>query len=101
MGYKFEKLEVWKLALEYVNLIYGVAEKLPGFEEYNLKSQIVRDGTGIGLNTWPVKWKDISRAKPKAQQARAIPNRHGFKVLQFVHSWKRWHANISLRNGVI
>jgi four helix bundle protein len=50
MPYKFEQLEVWKLALEYVNLIYAIAEKLPAFEEYNLKSQIVRAGTGIALN---------------------------------------------------
>jgi four helix bundle protein len=50
MPYKFEKLEVWKLALEYVNLIYEIADKLPAFEEYNLKSQIVRAGTGIALN---------------------------------------------------
>lgn len=50
MPYKFEKLEVWELALEYVNLIYRIAEKLPAFEEYNLKSQIVRAGTGIALN---------------------------------------------------
>lgn len=50
MPYKFENLEVWKLALEYVNLIYGIAEKLPAFEEYNLKSQIVRASTGIALN---------------------------------------------------
>jgi len=50
MPFKFEKLEVWKLALEYVNLIYGIAEKLPSLEEYNLKSQIIRAGTGIALN---------------------------------------------------
>lgn len=50
MPYKFEQLEVWKLALEYGNLVYAIAEKLPAFEEYNLKSQIVRAGTGIALN---------------------------------------------------
>lgn len=50
MPYKFEKLEVWKLAMEYLNLIYGIADKLPAFEEYNLKSQIIRAGTGIALN---------------------------------------------------
>ena len=50
MPYKFEQLEVWKLALEYVDLIYGIAQKLPAFEEYNLKSQIIRAGTGIALN---------------------------------------------------
>ena len=50
MPYKFEKLEVWKLALEYLNLIYVIANKLPSFEEYNLKSQVVRAATGIALN---------------------------------------------------
>ncbi len=50
MPYKFEKLEVWKLALEYLNLIYAIANKLPALEEYNLKSQIVRAATGISLN---------------------------------------------------
>ena len=32
MGYKFEKLEVWQLALEYADLIYALAEKLPPVE---------------------------------------------------------------------
>jgi len=50
MAYKFEKLEVWQLALEYLSLIYAVAENSPPIEEYNLKSQIVRAGTGITLN---------------------------------------------------
>ena len=50
MAYKFEQLEVWNLALEYLNLIYRIGEKLPAIEEYNLKSQIIRAGTGIALN---------------------------------------------------
>jgi len=48
--FKFEQLGAWKLALEYINLIYGIAEKLPSLEEYSLKSQIVRAGTAIALN---------------------------------------------------
>jgi len=28
MPYKFEKLEVWKLVMEYLRLIYGIADKL-------------------------------------------------------------------------
>lgn len=50
MAYKFEKLEVWRLAVEYVDLIYRIAEQLPGSEEYNLKSQIIRAATSIALN---------------------------------------------------
>ena len=50
MSYKFEKLEVWQLSIEYVDLIYTLAEKLPRSEEFNLKSQIVRAATSISLN---------------------------------------------------
>jgi four helix bundle protein len=50
MSFKFEKLEVWQLTLNYVDLIYSIAEKLPKHEEYNLRSQIVRAATSIALN---------------------------------------------------
>ncbi len=50
MVFKFEKLEVWDLALQYLDYIYTIAEKLPPSEDYNLKSQIIRAGTGITLN---------------------------------------------------
>jgi four helix bundle protein len=48
--YKFEKLDVWKLALEYVDLIYEMGDCLPRSEEYNLKSQIIRAATSVALN---------------------------------------------------
>jgi four helix bundle protein len=50
MTYKFEQLEVWKLALDYVDAIYLLTEGLPRSEEYNLKSQIIRAATSIALN---------------------------------------------------
>ena len=50
MAYKFEKLEIWRLAVEYIDLIYRIAEQLPRSEEYNLKSQIIRAATSIALN---------------------------------------------------
>lgn len=48
--YKFEQLEVYQLALDYIDQIYALAEKLPRIEEYNLKSQIIRAATSIALN---------------------------------------------------
>jgi four helix bundle protein len=48
--YKFERLEVWQMALSYNDLIYSLAGQLPKQEEFNLKSQIVRAGTSIALN---------------------------------------------------
>ena len=50
MTYKFEKLEVYQLALDYLDLIYALADSLPRSEEYNLRSQIIRAATSIVLN---------------------------------------------------
>ncbi len=50
MPFKFENLEVWQLALEYIDLMYELADKLPVTENFNLKSQITRAATSIALN---------------------------------------------------
>jgi len=50
MAFKFEELDVWKLSLEYSDLIYDLADKLPERERYNLSSQITRAATSISLN---------------------------------------------------
>ncbi len=49
MPFKFEKLEVWTLSLEYLDRIYAIAEKLPASENFNLRSQITRAATSISL----------------------------------------------------
>ena len=50
MAYKFEGLEVWQLSIDYLDLIYTIANKLPREEQYNLKSQITRAATSVSLN---------------------------------------------------
>ena len=50
MSYKFQKLEIYQLALDYIGLIYDLAEKLPRSEDFNLRSQITRAATSIALN---------------------------------------------------
>jgi four helix bundle protein len=50
MGFKFEQLQVWDLALEYIDLVYEIAEQLPRGEEWNLKFQIKRAATSVALN---------------------------------------------------
>ena len=67
MGYKFERLEVWQLAMEYVDAIYAIAEQLPRSEEFNLKSQIVRAATSIALNI-----AEGSTSQSDAEQARFL-----------------------------
>lgn len=67
MPFKFEKLEVWQLALDYLDLIYTIAEQLPKSEEYNLKSQITRAATSVALNI-----AEGSTAQTDQEQARFI-----------------------------
>ena len=50
MPFKFERLEVYQLALAYIDLIYDLSARLPKSEEYNLKSQMVRAATSVALN---------------------------------------------------
>jgi four helix bundle protein len=67
MPYKFEQLEVWKLALDYLDLIYKLAEDMPRSEDYNLKSQIIRAATSIALNI-----AEGSQGQSDAEQARFL-----------------------------
>jgi four helix bundle protein len=48
--YKFQKLDVYQLALNYVQAVYLLSSKLPEKEKYNLASQIQRAATSIVLN---------------------------------------------------
>ena len=48
--YKFQKLRVYQMALDYVDSVYAVSELLPSRERFNLSSQIERAGTSIVLN---------------------------------------------------
>jgi four helix bundle protein len=50
MPFKFEKLDVWQMALDYCDLMYELADKLPDKERFNLQSQVRRAATSIALN---------------------------------------------------
>jgi four helix bundle protein len=65
--YKFEKLEVWQISLDYCDLIYAVCEKLPESEKFNLCSQIIRASTSISLNV-----AEGSTGQSDAEQARFL-----------------------------
>jgi len=50
MSYKFQKLEVYRMALDYVDKVYGCSRELPVSEQFNLRSQLERAATSIVLN---------------------------------------------------
>jgi four helix bundle protein len=67
VSFKFEKLEVWQLALSYIDRIYSIAEQLPKHEDFNLKSQIIRAATSVALNI-----AEGSTGQTDAEQARFV-----------------------------
>ena len=50
MSYKFQRLEVYHLALDYVDKVYGLSKNLRASERFDLKSQLERAATSIVLN---------------------------------------------------
>ena len=67
MAYKFEQLDVWMLALDYIDLIYELSQNLPRSEEYNIKSQIIHAAISIALNI-----AEGSQGQSDAEQARFL-----------------------------
>ena len=67
MPFKFEKLEVYQLALDYIDLVYKIAKQLPKAEEFNLKSQLIRAATSVALNI-----AEGSTGQTDAEQARFL-----------------------------
>ena len=50
MPFKFEKLEIWKLAIEYADEVNIVTRKYPKEEMFSLTSQFRRASDSISLN---------------------------------------------------
>ena len=48
--YKFQKLDVYQLGLDFVDKMYGLTSLLPESERFNLRSQLERAATSIVLN---------------------------------------------------
>jgi len=48
--YKFQKLQVYQLGLDYVDAIYELTGKFPRSENSNLRSQLERASTSVVLN---------------------------------------------------
>ena len=48
--HKFEKLEVWQLAVDYVDICYAIGDRLPPQERYNLTDQLRRAAVSAALN---------------------------------------------------
>lgn len=48
--FKFEKLQVWQLAMDFGESVYKLSETFPALEKFNLVSQINRAVDSVALN---------------------------------------------------
>ncbi len=74
--FKFERLEIYQSALDYVDRCYTIAGQLPDTERYDLSSQLQRAAVSITLNI-----AEGSRANP-------MPSRCAFWGWRCGHSWR-------------
>jgi len=50
MAFKFETLEIWKLAIEYSDGVYDLTEKFPDDERFGLTAQTRRSSSSVPAN---------------------------------------------------
>ena len=48
--FRFEKLNVWQKAIEYIELIYKISQNFPKSEIFGLQSQLRRAAVSVALN---------------------------------------------------
>jgi four helix bundle protein len=79
--YKFQRLEVYQLALEYIDAAYDLSRHLPESERFNLRSQIERAATSTALNI-----AEGSTGQSDAEQARFL----GMALRSFLETIACW-----------
>ena len=90
MTFKFEKLEIWKLSVEYIDLIYEISNQLSKSEDFNLKSQIRRASTSIALN---IAEGSTGQSNPEQTRFLSIALRSLYETVACLHLIK--HHNYS------
>jgi four helix bundle protein len=79
--YKFQRLAVYQLAIEYVDAVYNLSRQLPESERFNLRSQVERAATSIVLNI-----AEGSTSQSDAEQARFL----SLAIRSFLESIACW-----------
>jgi four helix bundle protein len=80
--FKFEKLEIWTQALDYVDCCYDIADQLPDREKYNLHQQLSRAEVSIALN---IAEGSIGQSDPEQAQFLKISNRSVIETVACFH----------------
>jgi four helix bundle protein len=79
--YRFEKLEVWKKAMVFCELVYQKSKSFPKTEVYGLTSQIRRAATSIPMN---IAEGSACRTKKEFTQFLTIALRSQYEVVTII-----------------
>jgi four helix bundle protein len=86
VAFKFEKLEVWQLSLEYADKIYEIVELLLPKEQFNLRTQMIKSVTSISLN---IAEGSTGQTNMEFRRFLGIAVRSGVEVIACLHLAKR------------
>ena len=82
MPFKFEKLEVWKEAVELSNVVHGISKKFPKDELYVLTPQIKRATDSISLN---IAEGSTGQSNPEFSKFLGYSIRSGIELVGCIH----------------
>lgn len=95
MAYQFEKLEAWKLALDYLDQLFDIAEKLPNGVDRDIRAKLTTSATALVLSI-----AEGSLSHVKSEQIKLIGDgiRSLVESVGCLHIIKRrnWVADVDL-----
>ena len=86
MSFKFEKLIIWQLAMDFGEEVNTIANSFPQTERFNLSSQILRAVDSIALN---ISEGSIEQSNPEFRRFLGYAIRSLAEVVTCLHKAKR------------
>jgi four helix bundle protein len=86
MAFKFEKLDVWKDAIELTGMVDGVACRFPKRELYVLSTQIRRVADSVALN---VAEGSTGQSDPEFRKFLGYSSRSGIEIISCIYIARR------------
>ncbi len=85
-GFKFEKLQIWQMAMDFAEEINQMIKRFPREEVYNLSSQIMRAADSVALN---ISEGAIGQSNPEFRRFLGYSVRSLAEVVTCLHKARR------------
>ncbi len=85
-GFKFEKLKIWQIAMDFGEDMFELSRSFPNYEKFNLSSQLSRAADSIALN---ISEGSILQSAPEFRKFMGYSIRSLAEVVTCLHKAKR------------